>query len=106
VKKFDFHPLAREEYFESLDYYADRSYHAGEEFLEEFEDGIQSIIRFPEAYTVIENRVPAIRRKTLNQFPFSIIYVNAPAVIYILAVAHQSRHPNYWKGRIKDIPSV
>lgn len=104
MKKFDFHPLAREEYFVSIDYYADRSYSAGEEFLEEFEDGIQSVIRFPEAYTVIENHVPAIRRYTLSQFPFSMIYINTPGVVYILAIVHQSRHPDYWKDRIKDIP--
>lgn len=105
MKKFDFHPLAREEYFDSLYYYSERSFHAGGEFLEEFEEGIQSVIKFPEAYKAVDKKYPRIRRYTLSQFPFFIIYADTPSVIYILAVAHHRRHPDYWKNRVKDIPS-
>lgn len=104
MKSFDFHPEAREEYLEAIDYYAERSYQAGQEFLEQFEESVQSVIRFPESFEVIEDCVPLLRRYPLSGFPYSIIYSDSPDVVYIVAVAHQRRHPGYWKNRLTDFP--
>jgi hypothetical protein len=35
----------------------------------------------------------------IQHFPFSIIYSVVNDEIRILAVAHQSRRPGYWRGR-------
>ena len=40
------------------------------------------------------------RSMILSRFPFKIIYKIEPESILIVAVAHQSRRPNYWKTRI------
>ncbi len=42
-----------------------------------------------------------LRQTVLRQFPFSLIYVELPDAILIVAVAHQKQRPGYWRARIK-----
>lgn len=39
------------------------------------------------------------RRWLLTRFPYSLIYTIAGDEIRVLAVAHYSRRPGYWRGR-------
>ena len=39
------------------------------------------------------------RRMLLRRFPFSLIYAIESNDVVVVAVAHQRRSPNYWKGR-------
>ena len=41
-----------------------------------------------------------IRKLALQRFPYLIFYVDYPERIRILAIAHTSRRPGYWKSRI------
>lgn len=41
----------------------------------------------------------AVRRLPLRRFPYSIVYYISQADVRILAVAHQSRKPGFWRGR-------
>jgi hypothetical protein len=36
----------------------------------------------------------------LRRFPFSVIYAVTGPLLYVLAVAHGSRGPGYWKSRL------
>lgn len=40
-----------------------------------------------------------VRRLPLRRFPYSIVYYLSEGHIRILAVAHQSRKPEFWCGR-------
>ena len=40
------------------------------------------------------------RRFVLHRFPFSIIYLDEPDGVTIVAVAHNKRRPGYWKRRL------
>ncbi|MGH9066012.1 MAG: type II toxin-antitoxin system RelE/ParE family toxin [Acidimicrobiales bacterium] len=40
-----------------------------------------------------------VRRFPLRRFPYSIVYYLGQAEVRILAVAHQSRKPGFWRGR-------
>jgi len=40
------------------------------------------------------------QRRQIKGFPYTIFYLNEPEKIVILAVAHTSRRPGYWKSRI------
>ena len=46
-----------------------------------------------------EGRTSAQRRQ-VKRFPYTVFYLNEPEKIFILAVAHTSRRPGYWKTRI------
>ena len=40
-----------------------------------------------------------IRRITLARFPYKLLYAIEPDCLYVIAVAHQHRKPDYWSGR-------
>lgn len=68
----------------------------GLDFAEEFAQVLKRILAHPQAGS------PAgigIRRQLLRRFPFSVFYLIEGTVIVILAVAHHSRKPDYWKKR-------
>ena len=44
--------------------------------------------------------LPSVQRIRLKQFPFSLLYIDRADDIWVVAVAHGSRKPGYWKGRI------
>lgn len=44
-----------------------------------------------------------VRRCLVNRFPFGVIYSVEQGEIFILAVMHLRRHPDYWKDRLQEI---
>jgi hypothetical protein len=38
----------------------------------------------------------------LRKFPFSIVYTIVRDSIYVVAIAHGSRGPEYWRPRIQE----
>ena len=40
-----------------------------------------------------------VKRLLLRRFPYDIIVREHPGEIVIIAIAHQSRRPGYWRGR-------
>lgn len=40
------------------------------------------------------------RRLVMERFPFIVRYVDLPGTIWILAFAHTSRNPGYWRRRL------
>jgi plasmid stabilization system protein ParE len=43
------------------------------------------------------------RRIVLDRFPYNVVYVARPTRFGIIAVAHQSRRPGYWRKRLRSI---
>jgi len=64
------------------------------------------------AFDVIEDRVVPlspistrtnridVRRLILKRFPFDIVVLERPHQTIVIAIAHQSRKPGYWRDRI------
>lgn len=44
-------------------------------------------------------RGETVRSVHLRGFPFRLVYVERPTLIRVLAVAHKSRRPGYWRRR-------
>jgi len=59
--------------------------------------GPRLIAQFPEAGGEIR---PGIRKRLLRKFRYSLIYSIEQDSLLILAVAHQSRRPGFWVGRV------
>ena len=68
----------------------------GFDFTEEFAQVLKRILAHPQAGFAVGT---AIRRQLLRRFPFSVYYLVDGPVAVILAVAHHSRKPDYWKQR-------
>ena len=61
------------------------------------DEAIEQVTRHPRSWPVIEAE---IRRYILNVFPYSLLYSIEEDYILILAIAHQSRDPKYWRDRL------
>ncbi len=96
--KYSFHPSARAELNDSIDYYEDYRPGLGLEFAEEVYSTIQRIIRFPEAWPRLS---PNSRRCLTNRFPYGVIYQVLEDEILIVAVMQLNREPGYWKDRLR-----
>ncbi len=59
--------------------------------------GIRHIVQAPSRWP---KYLHGTRPFVLGRFPFSVIYLDAPDVLNIVAVAHNKRRPGYWNQRI------
>jgi plasmid stabilization system protein ParE len=91
------HEVAETELNEAADFYDLESPGLGTVFIDEIQRAITHIAQYPEASTLIQDRV---RIKHLGRFPYSLMYRVLPNEIRILAIAHQKRRPFYWHTRI------
>jgi hypothetical protein len=93
---FSFHPEAELEFQEAIDYYEDCDRGLGYDFSIEVLSTVQNITNYPTAWPVIEE---GGRRCLVNRFPYGVVYTIEQDEIFILAVMHLHRHPDYWKNR-------
>jgi toxin ParE1/3/4 len=61
-----------------------------------FDQASQLLMREPALGTAQSGRV---RKFPLRQFPYTLVYRVQSEVITVIAVAHQSREPGYWRMR-------
>lgn len=88
---------AEEEYAESLKWYAQQSVRAAAGFEATFEQALESIVAHPERYPLCDDRH---RFFLLKRYPFQVIYRRASEGRWlVLALAHTSRRPGYWRHR-------
>lgn len=98
-KAVKLHAEARAELQKSVAFYRERG---GERWAEQFKqrvaEGLRIIAANPERYPPAPD-VPEVQRYRLKQFPFSLLYLNRADSIWVIAIAHGSRKPGYWKER-------
>ena len=82
---------------EATKYYEEIQPGLGVRFREELEAVTQAIVSQPLLW---RERIGGFRRVNLPGFPFYISYFLRGHKILIAAIAHSSRHPDYWKSRI------
>jgi len=95
---FDFHPEAEEEFHQSINYYENCEEGLGYQFAIEVYSAIQLIIKFPQAWQIMDKEV---RRCQTHRFPYGILYSIEPDRVFILAIMYLHRKPGYWKNRLK-----
>lgn len=91
-----FDELAQAEYDDAINYYELELSGLGLKFKDEIIRSLRNIIKFPLSGTLENNE---IRHYLLHKFPFKILYSIERDYIYIIAVAHMHREPNYWIDR-------
>jgi plasmid stabilization system protein ParE len=92
-----FHPAAESEFNAAIDYYEDMEKGLGYDFSIEVFSALERIVAYPKAWLVIEGE---IRRFLVRRFPYGILYAEEKDSIYVVAVMHLHRDPEYWKHRI------
>jgi plasmid stabilization system protein ParE len=97
MKQVVFHPEAFQELDEAVAYYAERSLWAATAFEEAVEKAVRSIATAPTRHAFL--RQTGMRAFRLKRFPYLIIYEELRDQLWIAAVAHERRHPDYWRRR-------
>jgi plasmid stabilization system protein ParE len=96
VRDLIFHPEADEDYRHAYRWYEERSARAAQRFETEVENILNRISNEPELFPKYDatNRFAVVRR-----FPYSVVYRPLDDCLYVIAVAHSSRSPGYWRDR-------
>ena len=95
-----FHPEAEKEFQKSINYYEDCQEGLGYELAREIYNSRQSIMEYPNAWPLFEGN---IRRCLIHRFPYGLLYYEEDKEIYILAIMHLNRDPDYWKTRLRSL---
>lgn len=92
----EFHPKAEQEFIEAAAYLESRVPGLGQRFVSELERNKEILLEWPELGAQIDE---TFRHFVFRRFPYSLIYVLEPTVIWVVAVAHDRRLPDYWRNR-------
>jgi plasmid stabilization system protein ParE len=95
--RVEFHPEAEEELIEGSAFYDLRVPGLGSRLIDEVQQATGLLAKRPELGQRIDK---VFRRMVLHRFPYSLIYSAEADRLWVVAVAHQSRRPGYWRDRI------
>jgi plasmid stabilization system protein ParE len=96
--KLRIHRLAMAEIDHEVDYYESRQPGLGSELEVEIDSAFVLIQRLPEIAPPSARRSD-LRIAVLDRFPFTIPYLIVGDEVVVLALAHTSRRPEYWRKR-------
>lgn len=97
--KQETHPLASEEFLGAIDWYGASSKAKAERYRLAVGRHIGYLLSGLLEGPVYEG-LPGVRRMLVKDFPYCIIYRRRDDVFEIIAFAHTSRRPGYWKKRL------
>jgi len=99
VKAFRVQRMARREISDAFLHYKNSDDPAlAQDFQRKLRGAFQELRQHPQRYS--RWRGTYVRKYTLKRFPYLIFYIDYPDHIRILAIAHTSRRPGYWRARI------
>jgi plasmid stabilization system protein ParE len=81
---------------EAAEWYAARSSTASGHFIQQLAETITRLVTSPRLFPIVEC---GARRALLKDLTYSIVFREAATTIQIIAVAHGSRKPGYWRNR-------
>ena len=90
------HPEAVAEATASYVWYLEKSERAASRFRSELRSTLRLIAEFPSAWPPYEEETCKCKGRA---FPFLVIYREFADSVQVIAVAHTSRRPGYWKWR-------
>jgi plasmid stabilization system protein ParE len=95
------HRRANEEIREAARWYEERSIGLGARFVAAVRDVFENLEARPQQFAQLEtvSADTAIRRVLVSDFPYLVVFELFDAEVFVYAVAHASRRPNYWRRR-------
>lgn len=94
--RIEFSDEARAEFRDGENYYERQAPGLGGRFRADVRDALKRMRHWPLAAPIERGE---IRRMILSRFPYKLLYSVEADCIYIIAVAHLHRAPEYWIGR-------
>jgi len=94
----EFHPEAREEFLDAIEFYEERRVNLGTEFKDAVRVALTIIKDEPSRFQRVLGEVRIFR---LKRFPYYIYFEILPTdSLWIWGVVHHRRRPGYWHSRL------
>lgn len=92
----------QEELQSAVDWYERRETGLGERFVQEYERCLDLIVERPDSFGLepYARGGGEGRYLTFHRFPYRLISTVSHNTLLLVAVAHASRRPGYWHGRL------
>ncbi len=97
MKPLIIHSEAITELDSAIAYYEKRKVGLGLDFLSEVEQYLGKIQQNPNLGALY--KASGLRRYVMQRFPFLIFYTEFEEFIWVVAIAHGKRRPDYWRRR-------
>jgi plasmid stabilization system protein ParE len=97
ASRVEIHPSALAELKSAVTWYMQRNEAAVLNFASELDRALTLIVSAPRRWPAGEHHT---RKFVLQRFPYAIFYREREDAIQIVAIAHGSRRPWYWKDRL------
>ena len=95
--KVEFAPAAQAEFAAAARWYTKE---AGSKYARDFKNEIRRILVLLTQHPTLGTPISETsRRFVATRFPYNVIYQIDENTLRVIAVAHQSRLPEYWKSR-------
>ena|SRR6266478_2347132 len=91
---------AKLEFLDVISYYETEQPGLGRQFKEEVDRSLLWVVERPQICTL---RAGGYRRLNLRVFPYYIPYTVRRSTLWVLAIAHGQRKPEYWIKRKPDV---
>lgn len=88
---------ARAELFEAALYYDQQQLGLGDAFGQAVERAVGKAAADPSRFPIV---IGSVKRCRVTRFPYCIYFQVTGDVLFVVAVAHHSRQPEYWKDRL------
>jgi toxin ParE1/3/4 len=95
---FEFLVPARSEFEVAFDWYHARSARAAEGFRSRVAQAIEAALVRPTSAGFLVGR--RVRKILLEPYNYGLFYFVHDRMLYVVAVAHNRRRPNYWHRRV------
>lgn len=99
-ERFRNHAQAAEEITNAISWFAQRDESSARRFIGAVNKAIESLLSTPERFGKYLFRTSCVR---VFGFDYVVVYRDIDYLIHVIAVAHTSRRPGYWKDRLRDI---
>jgi toxin ParE1/3/4 len=100
TKTLRIHRLAEDELADAASWYEARQSGLGIDFLDLIDKAVDAITTGALPTSPVPGvRAKDVRRILLPRYPYSIVLYERETEIFIIAFAHNSRRPGYWRAR-------
>jgi hypothetical protein len=102
TRRLHVEPDAEDELTEAVAWYDERGEGIGDRLLGEVMDAMARIAENPGACAAVPHVDPAlgVKRALCDRFPSAVTFIEQEQTIHVIAFAHLSRRPGYWRERL------
>jgi hypothetical protein len=103
LKPFRLATGVEEEIRSAARWYEDRRAGLGEDLVLAVKAAIEAMQCAPESHTPLGGSGKfCFRQAAVRRFPYRIVFLELEEELLVVAVAHKSRRPGYWRSRLSE----